>query len=158
MKNKIVELSEISGIVSACKKAGETVVATSGCFDILHAGHVQYLEKAKGYGDILVIFLNSDESVKLLKGNDRPIVPEKERAEVLSGLGCVDYICIFSEKDPRKCIENVKPDIWVKGADYKGVDIPEKSVLNSYGGKIEYAEFKEGCSSTNIIEKIKSIG
>lgn len=158
MKNKIVELSEISRIVSECKKAGNTVVATSGCFDILHAGHVQYLEKAKGYGDILVIFLNSDESVKLLKGADRPIVPENERAEVLSGLGCVDYICIFSEKDPRKCIEIVKPDVWVKGADYKGVDIPEKSVLDSYGGEIEYAEFKEGCSSTNIIEKIKSIG
>lgn len=157
MKNKIVDIERLVTTISDMKREGKKIVATGGCFDILHAGHVQYLEKSKEYGDILVLFLNSDKSIKQIKGNERPIVSEQERAEVVAGLGCVDYVCLFSETNPCRVIKEIQPDFWVKGADYEGKDIPEKKIIESYGGEIKYIRFKDGCSSTNIIEKIKSI-
>lgn len=157
MKNKIIELDNLIKIVNKEKENGKTVVATSGCFDILHSGHVQYLEAAKQIGNVFVLFLNSDNSVKQLKGEERPIVSEKDRAEVVAGLGCIDYVCIFDEVTPCNVIQKTRPDFWVKGADYENVDIPEKEVIDSYGGKIEYINFKDGCSSTNIIDRIRNL-
>lgn len=156
MKAKIVSLNELSEKIEQLKKEGKRIVATGGCFDLVHAGHVEYLEKAKEFGDVLVVFLNSDESVRMIKGAGRPIVSEENRAIVIAGFEAVDYVCIFSEFDPCKVIAAVKPDVWVKGADYKGKAIPEQAVIDFYGGRIEYADFKVGCSSTGIIEKIKN--
>ena len=155
MDTKIISLERLYEVTKSAKAEGKVIVSTSGCFDILHAGHVDYLEKAKEYGDILVVLLNSDESVRKLKGPERPIVNEDNRAIVLAGLGCVDYVSIFSDTDPCNQIQTIKPQLWVKGADYQGKTIPEKKVIDSYGGQIQYVRFKEGCSSTGIIEKIK---
>lgn len=155
MDTKIISLERLYEVTKSAKAEGKVIVSTSGCFDILHAGHVDYLEKAKEYGDILVVFLNSDESVRKLKGPERPIVNEDNRAIVLAGLGCVDYVSIFSDTDPCNQIQTIKPQLWVKGADYQGKTIPEKKVIDSYGGQIQYVRLKEGCSSTGIIEKIK---
>ena len=154
MKSKIVSLDELKSITDNLKSKDKVVVATGGCFDILHAGHVQYLEQAKTYGDVLVLFMNSDSSVRRLKGPKRPIVSEEERAVVAAGLGCIDYVCLFDEDTPENIISEIEPDVWAKGADYEGEDIPEAKIINGYGGKIAYISFVEGCSSTNIVEKI----
>lgn len=154
MKNKIVDADVLQRIVFEEKKNGKKIAATSGCFDIIHAGHVVYLEAAALLGDIFIIFLNSDNSIQKLKGKKRPIVPERERAIVLSGLACVDYICIFDEMTPCQMIDKVKPDCFIKGGDYKGKRIPEKDVMEKIGGKVEYMVMRDGCSTTNIIEKI----
>lgn len=155
--DKIVCEEELRVIIDKCKNQGLKVVTTSGCFDILHAGHVMYLAEAKERGDVLVVLLNSDMSVRELKGIQRPVVPQDERACVLSGLESVDYVCIFNDRTPCRIIENVKPDIVVKGGDYQGKHIPEMDTVSLYGGVVEYVHLKEGCSSTSIIEKIKSL-
>lgn len=157
MKDKIVTVEQLKNIVKALKADGKKVVATGGCFDILHAGHVTYLEEARLKGDVLILFLNSDSSVRALKGKERPIVPENERAIVAAGLGCIDYVCIFSESTPCHVISEVKPDSFIKGGDYEGVHIPEMDVMEPYGGIVEYVSMVDGCSSTNIIEKIKKL-
>ena len=157
MKTKIVNLDMLTDIVKKLHSEKKKVVSTSGCFDILHAGHVTYLEEAKNKGDVLVLLLNSDKSVKGLKGDERPIVPQKERAIVIAGLESVDYVCIFDESTPCEAIRRFKPDAFIKGGDYKGIHIPEMDVLSEYGGCVEYVSMVDGCSSTNIIEKIKGM-
>lgn len=157
MKNKIVLMKELEEICRKARAEDKKIVATSGCFDILHAGHVTYLEEAKEKGDILIVLLNGDISVQKLKGKERPIVAQEERAIVLSGLACVDYICIFEQTVPCDAIEHLHPDIWVKGEDYAGKNIIEADVIKAYGGLICYVPMKKGCSSTNIIEKIKGL-
>ena len=155
--NKIKNKEQLISIIKKLKDEGKVVVATSGCFDILHAGHVLYLERAKEKGNILIILLNSDKSIRKLKGEERPIIPEEERIIVVSGLECVDYVCLFDETNPCNLLEEIKPDIFVKGEDYKGVHIPEIDVLERYGGKVELVGFLDGCSSSSIIEKIKGL-
>lgn len=157
MKNKIVTLDELKNCIEREKQKGKRIVSTSGCFDILHAGHVTYLEEAKSRGDILVVLLNSDSSVRSLKGDTRPIVPQQERAVVLSGLSSVDYICIFSEKTPCSIIEEIQPEIVIKGGDYDGKWIPEMDSVALYGGKVQYVNLVDGCSTTNIVEKIERL-
>lgn len=157
MKNKIVTMEELQKICKQLKADHKSIAATSGCFDILHAGHVTYLEEASKKGDILIVLLNSDISVRKLKGRERPIVPQNERALVLSGLESVDYISLFEEETPCGAIERFQPDIWIKGGDYKGKYIPEMRVIEAYGGVVKYVSMVEGCSSTNIIEKIKEL-
>lgn len=154
-KNKIISLEELEREIEHAKKEGKTVVSTSGCFDILHAGHVTYLEEAKAKGDILVVLLNSDSSVRALKGSTRPIVPEQERAVVIAGLESVDYVCIFSDRTPCGIIDSVQPDIVIKGGDYAGKQIPEMGSVAVYGGRVEYVNVVDGCSTTNIVEKIR---
>ncbi|MDE7205034.1 MAG: D-glycero-beta-D-manno-heptose 1-phosphate adenylyltransferase [Lachnospiraceae bacterium] len=154
-KNKIISLEELEREIRHAKKEGKTVVSTSGCFDILHAGHVTYLEEAKAKGDILVVLLNSDSSVRALKGSTRPIVPEQERAVVIAGLESVDYVCIFSDRTPCGIIDSVQPDIIIKGGDYAGKQIPEMDSVAVYGGRVEYVNVVDGCSTTNIVEKIR---
>lgn len=155
MKNKIMDLDSLLVEVEKHRKQSKKIISTSGCFDILHAGHVIYLEEAKSKGDILIILLNSDTSVKQLKGEERPIVPQEERAAVIAGLGAVDYVCIFSEKTPCDVIGKIKPDVVIKGGDYEGKHIPEMEITAEYGGRVEYVVMVDGCSSTNIIEKVK---
>lgn len=157
MKNKIVTLDELKNCIEREKQKGKRIVSTSGCFDILHARHVTYLEEAKSRGDILVVLLNSDSSVRSLKGDTRPIVPQQERAVVLSGLSSVDYICIFSEKTPCSIIEEIQPEIVIKGGDYDGKWIPEMDSVALYGGKVQYVNLVDGCSTTNIVEKIERL-
>lgn len=153
---KLKEPAELLPILAQLKKKKKKVVFTNGCFDILHVGHIKYLKEAKKLGDVLVLGLNTDASIKKLKGKNRPIVNEINRAEMISALDCVDYIVFFAEKDPCQLIGLLKPDIHVKGGDYKIEALPETKVVRSYGGKVKILKFVEGFSTTDIIEKIKT--
>ncbi len=156
MNSKIVLSSNLKRIIQKLKKTGKVIVFTNGCFDILHAGHVDYLQKAKKLGDVLVIALNTDTSVRKLKGKNRPIVSEKDRAKVLAALECVDYVTFFDELTPFEIIKNLKPDILVKGADYKHKEIVGRDTVLSYGGKVKTVSLIKGKSTTLLIEKIKN--
>lgn len=152
---KLIEKEKLDNIIKKLKSENKKIVFTNGCFDILHAGHVRYLKESKKFGDILIVGLNSDISVKKIKGETRPINPEMDRAEVLAGLEAVNYIVLFDETSPVKLLEEIKPDIYTKGADYTVETLPEAKTVLSYGGKIEFIKFLEGRSTTKIIDKIK---
>lgn len=151
---KAVSLKKLLAVLSQQRKRRKRVVFTNGCFDIVHAGHVRYLKKAASLGDILVVGLNSDKSVREIKGESRPIVPEKERAEVLGALGFVDYVVLFNEPTPIKLIEAIKPDVLVKGSDWAAQDIVGANVVKEKGGKVRRVSLVKGRSTTNIIKKI----
>lgn len=153
-KKKIVSLQRLRGSLKNINKKNKTIVFTNGCFDIIHAGHVRYLNKAKSLGDVLIVGLNSDASVKLIKGDKRPIVPQEERAEVLSGLEAVDYVVLFNEPTPIKLINAVLPDILVKGADWASGAIVGADVVRAKGGRVARIKLVKGKSTTNIIKKI----
>lgn len=142
-------------VIEELKKNGKKVVFTNGCFDILHVGHLTYMNEAKKQGDFLVVGVNSDASVKRLKGESRPINCEKDRAEMLSGLKAVDMTVIFEEDTPIELIETLKPSIHVKGGDYKKEDLPETEVVEKHGGEVRILNFVEGKSTTNIVKKIQ---
>lgn len=150
-----VDRKDIGEIIKTLKAKGKKVVATNGCFDILHVGHVRYLQKSKSFGDILVVGLNSDISVKILKGETRPINPQEDRAEVLCALACVDYVVMFDEKSPVDLLDLIKPDIYTKGGDYTLETLPEADVILKNNGKVEFIDFVEGKSTTKIIDKMK---
>lgn len=137
------------------RKSGKKIVFTNGCFDLLHVGHVRYLRRAKALGDILVVGLNSDASVKRLKGQSRPITHEKDRAEVLGALGFVDYLVLFAEETPERLIHALRPDFLVKGGDWKKEDIVGSGFVESYGGKVRSLPFVKGFSTTILLKKIK---
>jgi len=139
------------------KKNNLVVVGTNGCFDILHIGHIRSLQKAKSLGDILVVGINSDSSVKKLKGEERPINKENDRAEVLAALGCVDYISIFNELTAENFLQKFKPNIYVKGAEYSLDNLPEAGVVKTYGGKIIQIPMIPGFSTTDAIKRLKKI-
>jgi glycerol-3-phosphate cytidylyltransferase len=143
-----------SEIVENQKKNGKKIVFTNGCFDILHVGHLTYMNEAKAQGDILIVGVNSDESVRRLKGLSRPINTEKDRAELLSGLKAVDFTVIFDEDTPMELIDELKPSIHVKGGDYKKEDLPETIIVEKHGGEVRILKFVEGKSTTNIINKV----
>lgn len=153
MKSKVKGSKSLINALSAIRRKGKTIVFTNGCFDILHAGHVDYLSRARRLGDVLVVGLNSDASVKRIKGKGRPINKESARAKVLSSLYFVDYVTSFNESTPEKLIKKVKPDIIVKGGDWKTEDIAGGSFVRSYGGKIKSIPFVKGYSTTSIIER-----
>lgn len=150
---KIVSQNEIIEIVRTQQKEGKTFAATNGCFDILHVGHVRYLQKTKSLADYSIIMLNSDKSVKSIKGEDRPINCEEDRAELLSALSCVDYVVLFEERSPAKLLEDIKPDIYTKGADYTLETLPEREIVERNNIKVEFIEFVQGKSTTNVINK-----
>ncbi len=154
MREKIRKLDELLSIIEYLRSRGRKIVFTNGCFDILHLGHVRYLEEAKRLGDILITGLNSDSSVRRIKGEGRPIVPEDERAEVLSALEVVDYVVIFNEDTPKELIELIEPDLLVKGADWREDEIVGREAVEKRGGKVVRLPFVEGISTTKIIEKI----
>jgi rfaE bifunctional protein nucleotidyltransferase chain/domain len=137
------------------RENGKTVVFTNGCFDIIHAGHAHYLNEAKKLGDVLIIALNSDESVRTIKGDLRPIVPQDERAYVMASLEAVDYVTVFNEDTPLHLIEYLMPDILVKGGDWNEEDIVGGESVKRSGGRVVVIPYLEGISTTNIIDKIK---
>jgi D-beta-D-heptose 7-phosphate kinase/D-beta-D-heptose 1-phosphate adenosyltransferase len=154
LKEKIKDKQSLRGILDGLRAKGKRIVFTNGCFDIVHVGHIRYLEKAKSLGDILVIGVNSDHSVRGLKGPDRPILPEEERAEILSGLWCVDYVTVFDELTPLELISFLQPHVLVKGGDWtKETTVGRESVEKS-GGEVVILPFVEGSSTSNLIETI----
>ena len=157
MKNKIKEIEELKNIIKEYKEKNKKVVFTNGCFDLLHIGHIRYLYKAKEFGSILIVALNSDKSVKNLKGDNRPIINEKERAELLSALEMIDYITIFDDFTCKNILKSLKPDIYVKGGDYTRQTLPEWPVVAEYGGEVKLVEEIKGQSTTSLINKIAKI-
>ena len=151
MRRKIRTLDELAAMRRHW--TDKTVVWTNGCFDLLHAGHVRSLQAAKALGDILVVGLNSDASVREIKGPARPLMCEEDRAEVMAALECVDYVTIFGESEPSAALAILRPDIHCKGADYENRDIPERAVVESYGGKIRFLPLLEGRSTTRLMER-----
>jgi len=154
--HKIISLSGLKKALRKYRAGHKKVIFTNGCFDILHAGHVSYLEKAKSLGDILIIGLNSDLSVKKLKGSSRPVVTQKNRARVLSALSCVDYVTIFNAPTPFRLIKDIRPDILVKGGDWKVGNIVGSDFVRSYGGSVKSLSYIKGFSTRSLISKIKS--
>lgn len=151
---KCINRSQLREITRNSKAAGKTLVFTNGCFDIIHAGHVRYLAEAKKLGDCLIVGLNSDRSVQELKGPTRPVNHQDDRAEVIAALAVVDYVVVFDERTAEGLIDEVKPDIYVKGGDYCISDIPEAKIVAANGGKTILVPEVAGRSSTNIIKKI----
>jgi len=152
----IVTRGRICEIARELHNAGRKIVFTNGCFDLIHRGHVEYLNAAKKLGDILIIGLNSDESVRCLKGVDRPINYEQDRAVVLDNLIAVDYVCIFDQDTPYELIQIVQPDVLVKGGDWAVDEIVGSDIVLDRGGEVRSLQFIEGKSTTDIIEKIKN--
>lgn len=136
-------------------KPAPRVVFTNGCFDILHVGHVRYLQEARALGDLLVVGLNTDASVRRIKGPERPLQNEASRAEILAALACVDYVVLFDEPTPERLIQEVRPDVLVKGGDYSIATIVGAPFVQSYGGLVKTLTFSDGFSTTSIIEKMK---
>ena len=151
---KIVTQSEIIKIVRKGQSEGKTFVVTNGCFDILHVGHAKYLNQTKQVADYSIVLLNSDKSVRELKGEGRPINNESDRAELLTFLSCVDYVVLFEERSPAELLEKIKPNIYTKGADYTIETLPEREIVERNGINVEFIDFVQGKSTTNIINKI----
>jgi len=154
VSNKIVTAVNLVAELNRVGRSGKNIVFTNGCFDILHVGHVRYLTAASAEGDLLVVGLNSDASVRLIKGAQRPIVPQGHRAEVVAGLACVDYVVLFDEPDPLRLIETLKPDVLVKGADWAEDHIVGGEFVKSNGGKVVRINLVAGASTSGIIERI----
>ena len=152
--DKIIKSDDISSKIQPLRKNGKRIVFTNGCFDILHAGHVRYLAAAGAEGDILIVGLNSDKSVKLIKGNKRPIISQAQRAEVLAALEPVNYVIIFNEPDPFKLICRIKPDVLVKGADWEEKDIIGADIVKKNGGRIVRVDIVQQISTSDIIQRI----
>ena len=152
--SKIKNRDVLTAVIAAEKARGRQIVFTNGCFDLLHAGHVKYLQKARTLGDLLVLGLNSDASVRRLKGEKRPLIGEEERAHILAALDCIDYVVLFDEDTPLELITALKPHILAKGGDYTADGVVGKDVVEAYGGRVELVSFVDGKSTTNIIERI----
>lgn len=153
---KLINKCELGEVLNQIKKENKTLAVTNGCFDILHVGHVRYLNMSSKQADCLMVLLNSDKSVKAIKGESRPINKQEDRAEVLSALNCVDFVMFFDENSPAKLLEEIKPDVYTKGADYNLENLPEAKSIQSYGGKIAFIDLVEGVSTTKILEKLNS--
>lgn len=154
MVKKTLKIEELVQKVNTLRRSGKRLVFTNGCFDILHVGHIRYLAAARSKGDVLVVGLNSDESVKIIKDEQRPIMNQEQRAEILAGLWCVDYITIFNEPDPLKLIKAIAPDVLVKGADWREQDIIGADVVKAKGGKVVRVSVVPDISTSRIIERI----
>jgi D-beta-D-heptose 7-phosphate kinase/D-beta-D-heptose 1-phosphate adenosyltransferase len=145
-------------VIAQVRRSGGTVVATGGCFDLLHAGHVRMLQAARGLGDCLIVCLNSDSSVRRIKGSDRPLVPEEDRAAVLSALGCVDAVVLFDEETPEAVLKRLRPDVFAKGGDYTVSELPEAKLLARWGGRAVILPYVAGRSTTRLLEEAVSRG
>jgi rfaE bifunctional protein nucleotidyltransferase chain/domain len=154
---KILTWEELKKVLDLRRKEGKTIVFTNGCFDILHVGHVQYLQEARRMGDLLVLALNSDASVRAIKGEKRPLVPQAERAEVVASLASVDYVTLFDETTPLRIIEYLRPNCIVKGGDWKESSVAGGDLVRAWGGRVVIVPLTEGASTTNIVEKILHI-
>ena len=152
--NKILSLDALQPIIQRLKQNNKIIVLANGCFDLLHVGHVRYLEGAKRLGDVLLVGINSDASVRKLKGPQRPLMPENERAEILASFSCVDYILIFDEPTVEAILWCLKPDVHCKGADYTEGTVPERDVVFSYGGKIAIVGDPKDHSTRDLIQEV----
>lgn len=154
---KVKNFTQIAEIVNELKRKGKKIVFTNGCFDILHSGHIKLLKKAKELGDVLILGINKDKSIKKLKGKGRPIMNEKQRIEIISAIEFVDYVVPFGQPTPEKLIKRIKPDIIVKGGDYKKNEVIGKDIVEKYGGKVYIFPLVKNISTTKIIKKIKKM-
>jgi rfaE bifunctional protein nucleotidyltransferase chain/domain len=154
---KIVQRTDIAELAVQLRSQGKKIVLTNGCFDILHAGHVRYLNAARELGDCLIVGLNSDASVRQLKGSTRPVNDEADRAEVLAGLAAVDYVVVFSEETAENLVAEVQPAIYAKGGDYSTDRLPEARIVAAYGGRTVLVPEVPGRSTTNTIRKMTSV-
>lgn len=157
MNKKVVNVKELAQIAKAMRAAGKRLVITNGCFDLLHLGHVRYLQAARALGDVLAVGLNGDQSVRELKGADRPINNERDRAEVLAALEDVDFVAIFPEVRATRFLETVAPEIYVKGGDYTSdtLNAEERAIMEKIGTEIRFIPFEPGYSTSRIIERLK---
>ena len=156
MQIKTIKIKKLKAIVSRLKREGRKIVFTNGCFDILHYGHVRLLEDSKALGDVLIVGMNSDSSVKKIKGSSRPIRRQRERAGILAALAAVDYVAIFDEKTPERIIKDIAPDVLVKGGDWREGAIVGAEFIRSRGGRGVTVPLVGGYSTTSLIEKIRS--
>ena len=155
MRTTVLSLEELILRFGPGKRNGKRVVFTNGCFDLLHPGHIRSLETARGLGEVLIVGMNSDESVRRLKGEGRPVIPEQERAEILASLECVDAVVIFDESTPQRVVAALLPDVLVKGGDWPGNQIVGREEVEAAGGKVVLVEVVPGYSTTEILKKIK---
>ncbi|HPO71650.1 MAG TPA: D-glycero-beta-D-manno-heptose 1-phosphate adenylyltransferase [Armatimonadota bacterium] len=153
-RKKILTWDELAREVSRRKREGQRIVFTNGCFDLLHVGHARYLQQARALGDCLIVGLNSDESVRALKGPNRPLIPAEERAEMLAALECVDAVAIFPQRTPDALIRLVAPHVHVKGGDYRKEDLPEAALVEALGGEVRIVPLVEGRSTSEIVLRI----
>lgn len=159
-RNKLLPWPDLLRVRAEARAAGRVVVWTNGTFDLLHPGHVSSLQQARALGDVLVVGVNSDRSVKAYKGPTRPILSEHERAVMLAALECVDYVIVFDEDTPAEALAKLQPDIHCKGAEYApphGRPVPERAVVEGYGGRIEYLPLVPGVSTTDLLERIQNL-
>ncbi len=154
-KKRTLLLDELLPLIAEHRRRGQTVVFTNGCFDLLHVGHVRYLARARSEGDILVVGLNSDRSVRTLKGPERPVQRQDDRAEILAALRSVDYVVIFDEETPIDLIVAIRPDVLVKGEDWEEAEIVGAAEVKSWGGRVVRASFTAGASTTGLIGRMK---
>jgi rfaE bifunctional protein nucleotidyltransferase chain/domain len=155
--NKIFPREELKKELERIRKEGKKIAFTNGCFDILHVGHVRYLRDAKKTADILILALNSDSSVRAIKGEKRPLIPQEERADVLAGLESIDYITIFDEQTPLELINYLKPDVLIKGGDWTEESIVGRDAVRSWGGRVIVIPEIERASTTNIVDKVLKV-
>ena len=158
MRERIKARDELKNILQGLKRRGKKIVFTNGCFDILHIGHIRCLEEAKKRGDFLIVALNSDRSIRSIKGPSRPFTPEAERAEVLSALRCVDYVVIFDEADPLELISSLKPNVLVKGGDWTPETTIGRKVVEGTGGEVVIIPQIQGVSTSAIVDRIVKKG
>ncbi len=155
MRGKLKSLDELASAISIARARGEKIVFTNGCFDILHRGHLHLLRAAKALGDVLVVAVNSDSSIKRIKGPTRPVIPQEGRSELIEALEMVDYVVLFDETDPCRLLATLKPDILVKGGDYGPDTVVGADIVEGNGGRVAVIPFLEGFSTTDIIERVR---
>ncbi|MBI1987651.1 MAG: D-glycero-beta-D-manno-heptose-7-phosphate kinase [Nitrospinae bacterium] len=154
-KKRVVTLGELRPLVNLAKSQGKRIVFTNGCFDLLHVGHIHYLQKARALGDLLIVGLNDDASVRQLKGLDRPLISQEDRASILAALGCIDHVVIFSELTPENLIREIRPHVLVKGGDYSLETVVGREMVESYGGRVELIPYIEGRSTSDLVQQIR---
>lgn len=154
MSGKLKSLDELAAIAAHARQNGQTVVFTNGCFDLVHRGHVHILRQAKAAGDLLIVALNSDRSVKEIKGPKRPIMPETDRLELIEAMEMVDYVVLFDEADPTRLIDAIKPDVLAKGADWSADKVVGAELIEKSGGRVVRIPYLQGFSTSEIIERI----
>lgn len=157
MRPKIKSLPELKKILKNLRAKNKRIVFTNGCFDLVHKGHIEYLKKAKSLGDILIIGLNSDASVRRLKGKGRPVTAQGDRAKILASLEFVDFVIIFNEDTPFNLIKELRPDVLVKGADWKKEDIVGRKTVESYGGKVRVVRYLKGYSTSKLLKNMSFV-
>jgi rfaE bifunctional protein nucleotidyltransferase chain/domain len=153
----ILSVDGLAALVAGAHRTGKVVVFTNGVFDLLHPGHLRYLQASRRHGDLLVVAVNSDRSVRAIKGDSRPVMPEHERVEMIAALACVDAVIVFDEDTPAVLIERLVPDVLVKGEDWKHRENPGREFVESRGGRMEFERFESGYSATRIIEKVRTL-